>query len=96
MAELQRLSERLLGEVISSTEAAQMLDISRQAIQQAINRGRIDAYKAGRSIFPVLQSVIKYGMSSRRPPDKRAALSPTLRETPVTERNIWQSTSAPH
>jgi excisionase family DNA binding protein len=96
MAELQRLSERLLGEVMSSTEAAQMLDISRQAIQQAINRGRIDAYRAGRSIFPVLQSVIKYGMSSRRPSDKRAALAKTLRETPAIERNIWQSTSVPH
>jgi excisionase family DNA binding protein len=96
MAELQHLSERLLGEVLSSSEAARMLNISRQAVQQAISRGRIDAYKAGRSIFPVLQSVIKYGMSSRRPLDKREALAKTLRETSITKEDTWQSTRSPH
>lgn len=96
MAELQQLSERLLGEVISSSEAAQVLGVSRQAIQQAISRGRIDAYKAGRSIFPVLQSVIKYGMSRYRPRAKRDALAKTIRETSIAERNTWLSTSAPH
>jgi hypothetical protein len=93
MREHEPLSERLAGEVIPATEAAKLLGITRQAMYYAIERGRVKCFKAGRAFFPVLASVIQYGMASRRPKTKREAFAQKLRENNILEGDQWKPLS---
>jgi excisionase family DNA binding protein len=70
---------------MSIQEAAALLNISRQAVWLAINNNKIKANKRGRFRFPLIASVLEYGISDVRNHRNRLAFAQKIRDMKLAD-----------
>jgi len=64
---------------MSIAEASDLLNVTRQAVWQAIQNNHIQANKRGRYHFPIIASVLQYGISDIRTHENRLAFAKKIR-----------------